>query len=138
MVDCTYTFFVSLLDRLISTFFNRKLKKPSQNLTDLFELPTFNPLQIIVPSHIGWNRLPILFTELDANTLIQIFNYFRSGAVNDGVATLRWMDSSPVTMMSTIHPLSGEDSLVLRMRKHPVNKSTNASGASSTFLPGEL
>jgi len=47
------------------------------------------------------------------------------------------MDSSPVTMMSTIHPLSGEDSLVLRMRKHPSNKSTNASGANSTFLPGE-
>ena len=39
--------------------------------------------------------------------------------------------------MSTIHPLSGEDSLVLRMRKHPGNKSTNASGANSTFLPGE-
>ena len=47
------------------------------------------------------------------------------------------MDSSPVTMMSTIHPLSGEDSLVLRMRKHPGNKSTNASGANSIFLPGE-
>jgi len=47
------------------------------------------------------------------------------------------MDSSPVTMMSTIHPLSGEDSLVLRMRKHPGNKSTNASGANSTLLPGE-
>jgi len=47
------------------------------------------------------------------------------------------MGSSPVTMMSTIHPLSGEDSLVLRMRKHPGNKSTNTSGANSTFLPGE-
>jgi len=47
------------------------------------------------------------------------------------------MDSSPVTMMSTIHPLSGEDSLVLRMRKYPGNKSTNASGANSIFLPGE-
>jgi hypothetical protein len=47
------------------------------------------------------------------------------------------MDSLPVTMMSTIYPLSGEDSLVLRMRKHPANKSTNASRANSTFLPGE-
>jgi len=47
------------------------------------------------------------------------------------------MYCSPVTMMSTIHPVSGEDSLVLRMRKHPGNKSTNASGANSTFLPGE-
>jgi len=40
-------------------------------------------------------------------------------------------------LMSTIHPLSGEDSLVLRMRKHPGNKSTNASGVNPTFLPGE-
>jgi len=47
------------------------------------------------------------------------------------------MGSSPVTIMSTIHPLSGEDSLVLRMRKHPGNKSINTSGANSTFLPGE-
>jgi len=38
--------------------------------------------------------------------------------------------------MSTIHPLSGEDSLVLRMRKRPGNKSSNASGANSSFLPG--
>jgi hypothetical protein len=115
----------------------KTLKKPSQNLTDLSELPTFNPLQPIVPPHKVWNRLPISFSELDAITPIKIFNYFRSGAVNDGVATLLWMDSSPVTMMSTIHPLSGEDSLVLRMRKHPGNKSTNASGANSTFPPGE-
>jgi len=62
---------------------------------------------------------------------------FQSGAGNDEVGTLLWMDSSPVTMMSTIHPLSGEDSLVLRMRKHPGNKSTNASGANFTFLAGE-
>jgi hypothetical protein len=48
------------------------------------------------------------------------------------------MDTSPITMMSTIHPLSGEDSLVLRMGKHPGNISTNANGAHSSFLPGEL
>jgi len=64
-------------------------------------------------------------------------NHFRSGAVNDGVATLLWMVCSPVTMRSTIHPLSGEDSLVLKMIKHPSNKSTNASGTNLTFLPGE-
>jgi len=115
----------------------KTLKKPSQNLTDLPELRTFNPLQPIVPPHKVWNRLPILFSELDAITPIQMFKHFQSGAVNDGAATLLWMDSSPVTMLSTIHPLSGEDSLVLRMRKHPGNKSTNASGASFTFLSGE-
>jgi hypothetical protein len=116
---------------------NRKHSKPSQNLSDLPELPTFNPLQPIAPSHKVWNRLPNLFSELNAITPIEIFNYFRSGAVNDGIATLLWMDSSPVTIMSTIHPLSGKDSLVLRMRKHPGNKSTNTSGAKSTFLPRE-
>jgi len=75
--------------------------------------------------------------ELKDGTNAKLPYHFRSGAVNDGVATLLWMDSSPVTMMPTIHPLSGEDSLVLRMRKHPGNKSTNASGANSTFLPEE-
>jgi hypothetical protein len=115
----------------------KTLKTLSQNLTDLPEIPTFNTLQPIAPPHKVWNRLPISFSELDAITPIQIFNYFQSGAVNDAVATLLWMDSSPVTMMSTIHPLSGEDSLVLRMRQHPDNKSTNPSRANSIFFPGE-
>jgi len=75
--------------------------------------------------------------ELKVGKNAKLPYHFRSGAVNDGVTTLLWMDSSPVTMISTIHPLSGEDSLVLRMRKHPGNKSTNAIGANSTFLPGE-
>ena len=63
--------------------------------------------------------------------------HFQSGVVNDWVATWLYMDSSPVTMMSTIHPVTGKDSLVLRMRKHPSNKSTNASWANSTLLSGE-
>jgi len=75
--------------------------------------------------------------ELKVGKNAKLLYHFQSGPVNDGVATLLWMDSSPVTMMSTIHPLSGEDSLVLRMTKHPGNKSTNASGANSTFLAGE-
>jgi len=68
---------------------------------------------------------------------VKLQYHFRSGADNDGVAILLWMDSSPVTMMSTVRPLSGENSLVLKIRKHPGNKSTNASGANSTFLPAE-
>jgi len=76
--------------------------------------------------------------ELEVGENAKLPYRFRSGAVNDGVATLLWMDSSPVTMMSTIHPPSGEDSLVLRMRKHPGNKSTNTSGANSTFFSGEF
>ena len=75
--------------------------------------------------------------ELKVGKNAKLPYYFQSGAVNDGVATLLRMDSLPVTMMSTIHPLHGEDWLVLRMRVHPGNKSTNASGANSTILPGE-
>jgi len=63
--------------------------------------------------------------------------HFQSEAFNNWIATLLWMDNSAVNKMSTIHSLSGEDSLVLRMRKHPGNNSTNASGANSTFLPEE-
>ena len=40
---------------------------------------------------------------------------FRSGAVHDAVGLLRWLYSSPLTIMLTIHPGSGEDSLALRM-----------------------
>jgi hypothetical protein len=54
----------------------KTLKIPIQNLTDLPELPTFNTLQLIVPSHMAWNQLPILFSELDAITPIQIFILF--------------------------------------------------------------
>ena len=63
--------------------------------------------------------------------------HFRSGAVNDGVATLLWMDCSPVTMMSTIHPLSSEDSLVLRMRQHArsgFTKNHSAGSGHTIFL----
>jgi len=63
--------------------------------------------------------------------------HFRSVAGNNLVATLLWTESLPVTIMSTIHSLSGEDSLVQRMRKVPDNHSTNASGANSTFLSEE-
>jgi hypothetical protein len=39
--------------------------------------------------------------------------------------------------MSAIYSRSGENSLLLRMRKHPENNNTNARVAQSTFLPGE-
>jgi hypothetical protein len=37
----------------------------------------------------------------------------------------------------TIYSFSGEDSLVLRMRKYSGNKIRNASRANSTFYPGD-
>jgi len=57
------------------------LKKSIQNLTDHFELPTFDHLQPIVHSHKAWNRLPISFSELDAITPIQIFNLFLTNSI---------------------------------------------------------
>ena len=76
--------------------------------------------------------------ELKIGKNAKLTYYFHCGAVNYSVATLLLMVSSPVTMMSTINPLSGgEDSLVLSVRQHPGNKTTNASGANSTFLSAE-
>ena len=43
----------------------------------------------------------------------------RSGNVEDGVATLLWMDNGPVKMMTTIHPLTGEGASVLKSKKRP-------------------
>ena len=60
---------------------NKTLKKPIQNSTDLPELPTFNPLQRIVPPHKAWNRLPISFSELDDISPIQIFNLFLTNSI---------------------------------------------------------
>jgi len=59
----------------------KTLKKPIQNLTDLPELPTFDSLQPIVPSHKAWNQLPISFSELDTITPIQIFKLFLTNSI---------------------------------------------------------
>jgi hypothetical protein len=40
-------------------------------------------------------------------------------------------------MMSTIHKIMGDGLEMLRMRKHPGRKSTNAQGANTTFKPDE-
>jgi len=53
----------------------KTLKKPIQNVPDLPKLPTFDPLQPIVPPHKAWNRLPISFSDMDTITP-QIFNLF--------------------------------------------------------------
>jgi len=56
-------------------------KKLIQNLPDLPKLPTFNPLQPVVPPHKAWTRLPISFSKLDATTPIQIFNLFLTNSI---------------------------------------------------------
>jgi len=59
----------------------KTLKKPIQNLPDLPKLPTFDPLQPVVPPHKAWNRLPMSFSELDTITPIQIFNLFLTNSI---------------------------------------------------------
>jgi len=41
----------------------KTLKKLIQNLPDLPKLPTFDPLQTVVPPHKAWNRLPVISLE---------------------------------------------------------------------------
>jgi len=65
---------------------NTTLKKPIQNLTDLFELSTFNHLQLIVPPHNPWNVLSILLPELTAIPAIQIFNPFLTNSIMECLA----------------------------------------------------
>lgn len=56
--------------------------------------------------------------------------HFRSGVVKDKVGCLLWIDSAPVTMMSTIHSLQEQE---LHARWHPGDKSSNAAGANELF-----
>jgi len=50
-------------------------------LPDLPKLPTFDPLQAVVPSDKAWSQLPISFSGLDAITPIQIFNLFLTTSI---------------------------------------------------------
>jgi len=57
--------------------------------------------------------------------------HFCCRAANNWVASVLLMDSFPVSMMSTIQPLSGDDLIGLSMRNHPGNQSTNTIGINS-------
>lgn len=52
--------------------------------------------------------------------------HYKAGVVERGVAVLLWIDNGPVSMMTTIHRLKGRNSEILKMRKKPGPKSTNA------------
>lgn len=59
--------------------------------------------------------------------------HFRAGMVIRGVGVLLWFDNAPVTMMTTIHHLKGEQAAVMKMRKRPGRKSTNNKQALAEF-----
>ena len=50
----------------------------------------------------------------------------RSGIVINGVLAIFWQDNGPVTMLSTIHGLLGEEWEIERERRRPRETSTNA------------
>src|SRR5205807_9273822 len=59
--------------------------------------------------------------------------YFKSGIVTQDVGVLLWFDNAPVTIMTTIYSLNGEKSEIVRQRKRPGRKSTNAKRALAEF-----
>jgi Transposase IS4 len=57
----------------------------------------------------------------------------RSGVVVNGVLAIFWQDNGPVTMLSTIHGLVGEQWEIERERRRPRETSTNATKVRAVF-----
>ena len=57
----------------------------------------------------------------------------RSGAVVDGVLVVFWQDNGPVTFLTTIHAVVGEEWEVERERRRPRETSTNATKVRTVF-----
>lgn len=62
------------------------------------------------------------------NAATKMDYHYRAGIINDGVATMLWIDNAPVSMMTSIHQLKGRKSEVLKLRRKPGPKSSNAAG----------
>jgi hypothetical protein len=56
-----------------------------------------------------------------------------AGKVVDGVLAMLWVDNAPVTMLTTIHELKGDDWTVERKRRRPRQTSTNAATVRRVF-----
>jgi len=65
--------------------------------------------------------------ELKIDKSVKLDWDVRSGIVVNGVLTVFWQDNGPVTMLSTIHGLVGEEWEIERERRRPRETSTNAS-----------
>jgi hypothetical protein len=63
--------------------------------------------------------------KLDWNT--------RSGVVVDDVLAMLWIDNRPVTMLTTIHELIGDDWDIMRDRRRPRETCINAVNVQATF-----
>ena len=56
-----------------------------------------------------------------------------SGKVVDGVLAILWMDNAPVTMLTTIHELEGDEWRVAKTRRRPRETSTNGATVRRVF-----
>lgn len=56
-----------------------------------------------------------------------------SGVVVNDVLAILWMDNGPVTMLSTIHQINGNENRIERMRRRPRETSTNAAKVRAVF-----
>src|SRR6185312_3997359 len=56
-----------------------------------------------------------------------------SGVVVDDVLAVLWMDNGPVTMLTTIHEITGNENRVERVRRRPRETSTNATKVRAVF-----
>jgi hypothetical protein len=56
-----------------------------------------------------------------------------SGVVVDDVLAVLWMDNGPVTMLSIIHQINGDENRIERIRRRPRETSTNATKVRAIF-----
>lgn len=56
-----------------------------------------------------------------------------SGVVVNNVLAILWMDNGPVTMLSTIHEINGNENRIERIRRRPRETSTNATKVRAVF-----
>lgn len=56
-----------------------------------------------------------------------------SGVVVDDVLAILWMDNGPVTMLSTIHQINGDENRIERIRRQSRETSTNANKVRAIF-----
>jgi hypothetical protein len=80
------------------------------------------------------DRIPIDL-KIPKELINKLEYHYRTGSINDGVATILWVDNKPVTLMTTIHTLTGRSSEIEKLRKKPTK--SNPKAATKNFLSNE-
>jgi hypothetical protein len=71
--------------------------------------------------------------ELKVSKTVKMAWNSRSGIVVDDVLAILWMDNGPVTMLTTIHGLEGDNWKVEKLRRKPRTTSLNAAKVREVF-----